>query len=46
MEDSKGGLFILRFFPVFLQDFFPGFCLIWLLSFLAFGLCLLGVWAF
>ena len=23
---------------------FPGFCLIWLLSFLAFGLCLFGFW--
>ena len=30
----------------FSLGFFPGFCLIWLLSFLAFGLCLLGVLAF
>ena len=33
-------------FPRFSLGCFPGFCVIWLLSFLAFGLCLLGVWAF
>ena len=32
-------------FPFFFR-FFPGFCLIWLLSFLVFVLCLVGVWAF
>ena len=44
LQEMEGYLFL--DFSRYYLGFFPGFCLIWLLSFLAFGLCLLGVGAF